>query len=513
MGESSVGRLNSGKGFAFLSCCRARPFAPRAMRTILNFASAVGLAFVASTAFAQPPDTLWTRVYQTDYVENCMALHETQDAGFMMAGFYYDSIEIGTTQGYLRKVDRNGNEEWFRDYGGQGSEFFFDGMPTSDGGYILAGSSGDYGSAWVVKTDVNGNTKWARQEFGDPSEWRDVVGIVQTEDGGYTLAGVHDDQPGINYYLIKLRPSGETEWMRSYSEGWETRITINDFKQTFDGGYIVVGYFLRWVPPTTLPVVYVAKADNRGNLLWSWTYRHPEGYSTAYHVDVEPNGDFDVVADVVADDGTHFYLMRVDGQGEMLWDRVYDEILSDYNGFLLMPGGGYLLSATDMSRRQAVLVRMNAKGDTVWTRRYDSLPDYCFGDQICVTWDGGIGFSGSIVRITGPERDDEFLVRLEPEAGYPWPWPGGSGMAALAQNYPNPFNSSTVLTFWLSDRAQISLKVFDALGRQVTTLTNGILPCGTYHVEFDGSNLPSGVYFYRLDTAGESQTKKMILLK
>ncbi|MBK8552301.1 MAG: T9SS type A sorting domain-containing protein [Ignavibacteria bacterium] len=83
----------------------------------------------------------------------------------------------------------------------------------------------------------------------------------------------------------------------------------------------------------------------------------------------------------------------------------------------------------------------------------------------------------------------------------------------LEQNYPNPFNPVTKLEFEISDLGFVSLKVYGALGKEVVTLVNEKLSPGKYQVEFDGSGLTSGVYFYRL-TAGEfTDTKRMILIK
>ncbi|MBK8552470.1 MAG: T9SS type A sorting domain-containing protein [Ignavibacteria bacterium] len=84
---------------------------------------------------------------------------------------------------------------------------------------------------------------------------------------------------------------------------------------------------------------------------------------------------------------------------------------------------------------------------------------------------------------------------------------------SLSQNYPNPFNPVTNLEFGISDLGFVSLKVYDILGKEVVTLVNEKLSPGKYQVEFDGSGLPSGVYFYRL-TAGEfTDTKRMMLIK
>ena len=90
---------------------------------------------------------------------------------------------------------------------------------------------------------------------------------------------------------------------------------------------------------------------------------------------------------------------------------------------------------------------------------------------------------------------------------------------SLRQNYPNPFNPSTKIRFEVplnkgGDRGlSIKLIIYDVLGREVTTLVNEQLKPGSYETEWDASNYPSGVYFYKLITEDFSKAKKMILIK
>ncbi len=83
----------------------------------------------------------------------------------------------------------------------------------------------------------------------------------------------------------------------------------------------------------------------------------------------------------------------------------------------------------------------------------------------------------------------------------------------LLQNYPNPFNPTTSMQFTIGSRQFVSLKVYDILGREIETLVNEEKPAGEYEVEFDGSNLPSGIYFYRLKAGEFTETRKMVLLR
>jgi hypothetical protein len=84
---------------------------------------------------------------------------------------------------------------------------------------------------------------------------------------------------------------------------------------------------------------------------------------------------------------------------------------------------------------------------------------------------------------------------------------------ALDQNYPNPFNPSTTIQYALPTAANVKLTVFNVLGQEAATLVNENKPAGTYTVQFDGSRLASGVYFYRLEAGTIVEMKKLVLLK
>ncbi len=121
----------------------------------------------------------------------------------------------------------------------------------------------------------------------------------------------------------------------------------------------------------------------------------------------------------------------------------------------------------------------------------NSLTGYvlCDNRRILKTTTGGLVSVLSNTDLTGPEK------------------------YFLQQNFPNPFNPSTNLEFEIPELGFVSLKVYDALGKVVRTLVNENRPAGYYNVEFDGSDLPSGVYFYRLEAGKFAETKRMILLK
>jgi hypothetical protein len=149
---------------------------------------------------------------------------------------------------------------------------------------------------------------------------------------------------------------------------------------------------------------------------------------------------------------------------------------------------------------EGFLIRMYEEGDTTFSQRI----------IICQS-----SYSDStkrpILRITGPELPDT-IIRPLPTAiqsridnvvrSY-----------FLSQNYPNPFNPTTTINYQVPKTGLVSLKVYDLLGREVSTLVNEVKPAGSFEVEFNCVNLSSGVYYYKLEADGRIFTKKLLLIK
>jgi len=83
----------------------------------------------------------------------------------------------------------------------------------------------------------------------------------------------------------------------------------------------------------------------------------------------------------------------------------------------------------------------------------------------------------------------------------------------LAQNFPNPFNPSTTIKFSIPQSSNVTLKIFNTLGQEVSTLINQNMESGVHTINFDASQLNSGIYFYRLDAGQFSEVRKMTLIK
>ena len=84
---------------------------------------------------------------------------------------------------------------------------------------------------------------------------------------------------------------------------------------------------------------------------------------------------------------------------------------------------------------------------------------------------------------------------------------------ALFQNYPNPFNPATTIRYDVPSAGLVKLVIYDILGREISSPVNEIKTPGSYIISFDASNLPSGVYFYKITAGNFATTKKMLLVK
>lgn len=173
----------------------------------------------------------------------------------------------------------------------------------------------------------------------------------------------------------------------------------------------------------------------------------------------------------------------------------------------VMPGSGNVSGITGVgttfwvTRQEAGIYRTDNNG-TNWTTEY-TAPAGVFnhiGKARTGTRLWGARNNGSI------SKSDGLTAVIPISTNTP-------GSYQLSQNYPNPFNPTTNIRFAIPKNSLVTMKVYDALGREVTTLVNEFKNAGTYQVDFNALNLSSGIYFYTIKAADFAETKKMMLVK
>jgi hypothetical protein len=469
------------------------------------------LFLLVANTYAQPnPDTLWTRTYGGILDDYAYSIKQTSDGGYVIAGLtggYAPSF----SDFYVVKTDAQGDTLWTRTYNESSYDIAYSIQQTTDGGFVLAGNifyeNSNQSGYYVMKTDAQGDTLWTRTHVGTG----EAYSIQQTTDSGYIIAG------GWHFRVVKMNSQGDILWTRTYGRGVAN--SAYAIQQTTDGGYVVAGYTSN-TPGGSHYDFYVVKTDSQGDTLWTRTYG--EGYydQVAHSIQQTADGGY-VIAGFSGDPFTQqggAWVVKTDAQGDTLWTR-YPGVTNTGFGSPSQSivqdttDGGFVFAGhTSHDPLGFYVVKYNAQGNRLWTRRY-SRSGHEWANSIQQTTDGGFVIAGSI---HGPGSGDDFyVVKTGPDASNAAPDMVGavpSGFA-LEQNYPNPFNPSTQIAYALPRTGRVSLTISNLLGQNVAVVEDEIQTAGTHTVSFDGSALPSGIYFYRLQTGDFVQTKKMIILK
>ncbi|MFZ8835346.1 MAG: T9SS type A sorting domain-containing protein [Candidatus Caldipriscus sp.] len=207
----------------------------------------------------------WAKTYGgTDY-DWARSVQQTSDGGYIVAGGTW-SFGAGSWDIFLIKTDANANIQWAKIYGGTDWYDAYSVRQTSDGGYIVAGETRSFGAGnydiFLIKTDANGNLQWAKTYGGTDLDW--AYSVQQTSDGGYIVAGTTGSF-GAGWgdiFLIKTDANGNIIWAKTYG-GTDGDGAIS-VQQTSDGGYIVAGG--TWSFGAGYSDVFLVKTDANGNI-------------------------------------------------------------------------------------------------------------------------------------------------------------------------------------------------------------------------------------------------------
>lgn len=210
--------------------------------------------------------TFWTRTFGAingTHGDAGFSVQQTSDGGYVVAGLFASNDM--NDQALLVKMDPSGDTTWLKSFGGVSSEKAWSVQQTSDGGFIVVGTTLSFGAGdfdvYVIRTDANGNTAWTKTYGGtDLDEGRSVW---QTTDGGFIIAGfTYSFGAGSrDVYLIKINSFGDVLWEKTYG-GVSAEIGYS-VQQTEDGGYIVVGETSSFGAGNL--DVYLIKTDSLGN--------------------------------------------------------------------------------------------------------------------------------------------------------------------------------------------------------------------------------------------------------
>ncbi len=470
---------------------------------------------LCSGASAQP-DTLWTRVYGGEGMDWGRCIEVCDDRGFAIIGSTSSFGPDGTNT-WLIKTNSEGDTLWTKTYPrslGAGIQ------QTQDGGYIICGYEQAYTTyihAYLIRTDSDGDTLWTKsyEDALPPGfEQSRANSVLQTDEGGFIFAGmISPSGSPFQAYLVKTSALGDTAWTQIIGgAGYEE---LDNIKSVSDGGFVSVGVTSSYGAGSS--DVYLIRTDADGNLIWTNAYG---GIGQDAGSAVEPTSDggfiiagYSSLAPIPEYDT---YLIRTDAQGDTLWTKRYDGAGTDagWDVQQVQDNGFVIVGSTNSIPPDSAdlwVFRTDDNGDTLWTKRLGLHSGDC-GQSLRQMADGGYiiaGFTNSTVTTS-----DVWLVRLaEDIAAADPPKSIVPSNFAFYPPFPNPFNPVTKLKFSLPSESGISLSVFDIHGRLVGLLADGLYNAGIHEVSFDANDLPSGLYLCQIQTSFGKSTVKMMLMK
>ncbi|MBK8981373.1 MAG: SBBP repeat-containing protein [Ignavibacteria bacterium] len=356
------------------------------------------------------------------------------------------------------KYNSFGIQQWVTLYPAQNLSDFAWAITVDDFSnvYIAGVKGGDY---ITIKYNSNGIQQWV-SVYDGPYNGDDFANSIGLDSSGnvYVSGSIEDELHYGDYTTIKYNNSGKEQWVRRY------------------GGS---GNFL--------DVVFAMKVDRSGNV-------YVTGYTTE------------------SGQGYNMTTIKYSTNGDNVWHSSYNHGLNDITSAICLDNlnNVYITGRSDGNGTgdDYVTVKYDSLGNQKWEMRYDYSGQ--FGDypsSLVVDKNGSVFVTGS--------SDRDFLtIKYSQLTGGETIFSEIPKNYSLLQNYPNPFNPNTIINYQLSMFNFVSLKVYDILGNQVASLVNENKPAGSYEVVFDGSDFPSGIYFYSLSINGNViDTKRMVLLK
>ncbi|PSR53955.1 hypothetical protein AHMF7605_10710 [Adhaeribacter arboris] len=325
---------------------------------------------------------LWDKTLGGTGYDRLQTMITTPEGGYLLGG----SSESGKgadkseanrgTDYWVVKLDSNGKKLWDKTLGGSGGDGLVKILATSDGGYLLGGSSTSDSSRfkrapnkgesdyWLVKIDGKGNKLWDKSYGGNKTDV--LQALVATPDGGYLLAGSSNSNksgdkseenqdiedwlyPPFDYWVVKVDAKGTKLWDKAYSG--DSRDILTAMTAAPEGGYLLGGYS------------YSNKGadkseNNKGN--------------------------------------ADFWVIKIDETGKRIWDKTYGSQDDDaLTALEITQDGGFLLGGTNNTEDQDMLViKIDALGNQVWKKNYDYSGDMEGLNTLLATPDGGFLLGG-----------------------------------------------------------------------------------------------------------------------
>lgn len=428
-------------------------------------------------------------------------------------------IITGTSEGNVTEVDcatikysAEGKQLWVARYNSVGNHDDVSYAISTDSRcnvYITGGSENNIGGrdCLTIKYDSSGNQIWIVKFNRGVNSFNEGYSITNDDSGNVFVTGKSNG----DFMTIKYNSMGVKQWSAIYNGP----MNGNDAGESI--GIDKVGNV--YISGSSIGAMFyydyaTVKYNSNGAEQWVRRYEGSSHYMDQLRsMVVDSVGNIFVTGNSTeSGHGYDFTTIKYDSDGDTIWKASYHngpndiafDISRDNSGNIYVTGE----SDGNGSAEDYVTVKYDSSGNQLWVMRYDYSGQ--FGDYpyaVDVDNYGNVYVSGEsnrdILTIKYSQLTGVNPILFETQLGF-----------KLDQNYPNPFNPKTVISYQLPVSSKVKLKIYDVLGNEIETLVDDKQNLGRYSVAFDGSDYPSGVYFYRLEiNENVIDTKRMILLK
>jgi streptogramin lyase len=493
--------------------------------------------FLASAGNALPQMQLeWVQRYNgygQDYDQaNALAI---DDSGNVYVTGSTQYVDLSTFKCVTIKYNKSGVQQWLREYQREFSTFNvgYDIAVDRNGNVYVAASTG------LLRYDRAGELVWARSDEA-------VMKKVSVDSAGYIyssgLGGEH-----VYFTTVKYDSLGVRHW-RDYATNIGSGYRVHDLFLDQSRNVIVVGYKINAVTYSDYVTIkysnsgvmqwwrfynglaaqqcddmaYAGTSDKNENLYITGASMDGSGVFNCTTIKYGPSGDtvwikrlsppaggYDLKIDsrgnicIASRCCGYNYVTKLDSSANMIWERTYRDgfISADLSRLVLDSADNIYASGffDTLSTEAMAAFKYDSSGNRQYVVSYFYTPvgwNYPF--DLAVDRRGSVYLTGRSNRSLCTVKFSEIPTGITPLTGLPTDF-------ILHQNFPNPFNPKTIINYELRIRNFVLLKVYDIAGREVATLVNEIMPAGKHAVEFNATDLPSGVYFYTLRvTSGQA---------
>jgi hypothetical protein len=433
------------------------------------------------------------RLLDSSYSEY-LGIARDNNNNFMPAGYIYkDMGSLGILYKMLvAKYDASQNLQWayaLKTNQATNDYCYSVCYQPFDDTWAICGTLNEYGKIFVLKLSQSGNVIWFKTYTPYISGYTfnnaDARKIIAMPDGSFTVAGWLKEQGSsrTDMLLFRLTGQGAVSWSYTYNGLVNSSEKIYSMDRSLNGSVLVLTGSVRDNMPTGEDVLNAQLDGTNGNVTWA-RRRLNNNYG----------GSLDAGFDIEFTKNTSLKI------GHFITGQIEQYPTSGENTLFMKtkPNGTINTSCMKDVLLTKNIVKLNIDSTAYVTETLGDIQIYPIYTPRTVT---------TYSQCTNPPHiTEDSPGGTEEENASPVKF-------ALEQNYPNPFNPKTVIRFSLPMEGSVSIVIFDINGKQVAGAVNEVLTAGMHSIEFDGSALPSGAYFYRLNAGKFTETKKMLIVK